>query len=528
MRSRWSKSLISWVLLVCGLPFPAAEVPWPKDRPKPPMEYLGPEAVQGVALDGVAKAGELSAAWAGKAKVGSAFQALGKAGDLNDIQKAWRAGDKVKALGQLTWMMIKHGCPPADAADFAGKTVAAGLLSGKDFVNKTQLEDTFRSYKAAGGRGEYGYGQGFLSRELRLGMRTQFPGIKDAELDRMEAAALRTYCENRLYRDRFEEFKGQVRQWLGKSGVRWSGDEASLEHFLALTDQAEKTIEARGAGAGLVNPARIKLAQALFKGQSALEAALAEYFSSYYGDVRDARGNKLDGGQGAAPAAGKGFFRLSKVIHESKFIQPVPGRDGAYEFSRPIYGPGHGPNSRIDFGNGVVLPAVFGSLRVHWEVPMQITPGQPATFRIQGEATYKQLNGTDDTFIEQFGFLLSGNGAYGLGGIALWRIGNGPKERRFTDADSFDLLLPVDIVKRARVSNAKVTLKFRTEQPSTLRFTQELFTFAATRNKDHTWTVPAYGIVYPDQASELSQTPKATSFVVTGPVGSFYEYLWVP
>ena len=260
--------MVRAALLCLASAFLMAATPWPKDKPVAPVEYTSPEALKAVATTGILKAGEWSAKRSGNPKVSRAFKLAGAAADFPEIRDAWRKGDRVKAAFLLSWTMIKYGCPPADAADFAGRAVAAGTLAAKDATNQRQLDEAFASYKAAsGGTGSdaWGWRQGFLSRSVRSELRKKHPDFSERDLDRMERVAMATYCENRLYRERFDGHKKQVRAWLKDGGVRWSGDEAALEKFLATMDEVERLIQARRAQDGLFDKERLRLAQAIFR-----------------------------------------------------------------------------------------------------------------------------------------------------------------------------------------------------------------------------------------------------------------------
>lgn len=301
--------MVRATLLCLASAFLAAATPWPKDKPAPPVEYTSPEALKAVATTGILKAGEWASKQSGNPKVSKAFKLAGAAADFPEIRDAWRKGDRVKAAFLLSWTMIKYGCPPADAADFAGRAVAAGTLAAKDATNQRQLDEAFASYKAAsGGTGSdaWGWRQGFLSRSVRAELRKKHPDFSERDLDRMERVAMATYCENRLHRERFDGYKTQVRAWLKDHGVRWSGDEAALEKFLATMDEVERLIQSRRALDGLFDKERAKLAQAVFRGgRPALDAALADYFTRYFDEPRDAQGEKR---ARKAPAAAGDWF----------------------------------------------------------------------------------------------------------------------------------------------------------------------------------------------------------------------------
>ncbi len=305
--------MVRAALLCLASAFLMAATPWPKDKPVAPVEYTSPEALKAVATTGILKAGEWSAKRSGNPKVSRAFKLAGAAADFPEIRDAWRKGDRVKAAFLLSWTMIKYGCPPADAADFAGRAVAAGTLAAKDATNQRQLDEAFASYKAAsGGTGSdaWGWRQGFLSRSVRSELRKKHPDFSERDLDRMERVAMATYCENRLYRERFDGHKKQVRAWLKDGGVRWSGDEAALEKFLATMDEVERLIQARRAQDGLFDKERLRLAQAIFRGgKPTLDAALADYFTRYFGEPRDARGERPAAPRAPAPAEAGEWFR---------------------------------------------------------------------------------------------------------------------------------------------------------------------------------------------------------------------------
>lgn len=302
-----------------------AAVPWPKEKPLPPVDYASRDALAGVALDGLPRATEVALKWKQHHKLGNAVNILSAAPDLPEIKRAWDRNEVGKAGGMLVWTLLKIGFPPADVVDLAGKTMAAGMLAGKDAAHRSQLDAIYRSYMAAGrggtggDRGVYGFRQGFLSGNLREEIRRTCPGVTEDQLRRMEESALRTYCENRAYQERFEDYKKGVRTWMGQNGIPWSGDEASFERMLAKLDEMEKSIAAKGASNGLFDAQRARLIKAILHGGVAgQDAALADYFSRYFGDSRNARGEKLGpaagAGTGSASAAGNrpaGTFRYT-------------------------------------------------------------------------------------------------------------------------------------------------------------------------------------------------------------------------
>ncbi len=305
-------------LCLCALLSPlltAAGVPWPKDKPLPPVSYAPKESLKQVAVDGAPKAIELAAGWKHYDKTSNAFKGVGALPDLPDIKRAWDRGEVGKAAGMLTWTLLKVGFPPADAVDFAGKAMAAGMLAGKDAAHRQQLDDLYRSYKAAGSggtggdRGVYGFRQGFLSGNLREEIRRTCPGVSEENLRRMEESALRTYCENRQYQEGFDTYKQQVRSWMTLNGIPWSGDEANFERLLVQIDGFERAIAAKGASDGLFDAQRARLIRAILHGgPGGLDAGLAEYFSQYYRDTRNAKGEKLGPGPaspGTAAAANR-------------------------------------------------------------------------------------------------------------------------------------------------------------------------------------------------------------------------------
>jgi len=287
-----------------------ASVPWPKDKPAQPVSFASRDALIQVGIDGAPKAVELAAQWKKYDKTSNVFKGVGALPDLPEIQRTWARGEVGKAGGMLVWTLLKVGFPPADAVDFAGKAMAAGMLAGKDAAHRNQLEDLYRSYKAAGSggtggdRGVYGFRQGFLSGNIREEIRKSCPGVTEENLRRMEETALRTYCENRQYQDGFAAYKQQVRTWISQNGIPWSGDEASFERLLTKIDEFERLIAAKGATAGLFEGERAKLIRASLRGgPGALDTALAEYFGRYFGDARNARGEKIGPGPSGAPQA---------------------------------------------------------------------------------------------------------------------------------------------------------------------------------------------------------------------------------
>ncbi|MBK8792035.1 MAG: hypothetical protein IPN59_02585 [Holophaga sp.] len=300
-------------------PLFSAGVPWPKDKPVPPVSYASRDALGQVAVDGAPKAVELAASWKRYDKTANAFKGVGALPDLPEIKRAWDRGEVGKAGGMLVWTFLKIGFPPADAVDFAGKTMAAGMLAGKDAAHRTQLDDIYRSYKAAGSggsggdRGVYGFRQGFLSGNIREEIRKSCPSVTEENLRRMEEAALRTYCENRQFQEGFEAYKKQVRTWLTQNNIPWSGDEATLERLLTQIDGFERLIAARGATASLFNAQRAALIRAILRGgPGALDTALADYFSHHFGDTRNPKGEKIGSGPtpvAAAPNPATGTFR---------------------------------------------------------------------------------------------------------------------------------------------------------------------------------------------------------------------------
>jgi len=290
-----------------------AGVPWPKEKPVPPVSYAPREALVQVGLEGVPKAAEIALKWKNHHKLGNALNILSAAPELPEIKRTWDRGEVGKAGGMLAWTLLKVGFAPADAADFAGKAIAAGMLAGKDAAHRSQLDAIYRSYKAAGNggtggdRGVYGFRQGFLSGNIREEIRRTCPGVTEAQLRGMEESALRTYCENRAFQDSFEDYKKGVRTWMAQNGIPWSGDEAAFERMLTKLDDMEKAIAAKGANGGLFDAQRVKLIRAILQGGiGGQDAALADYFSAYFGDARNARGEKIGPSVGApAVTAGR-------------------------------------------------------------------------------------------------------------------------------------------------------------------------------------------------------------------------------
>ncbi|MFZ1375536.1 MAG: hypothetical protein WAS25_02970 [Geothrix sp.] len=299
-RALWLSVVLSQVLAGTG-------VPWPKERPVQPVSYAAKEALVQVGQEGIPKAIEVAADWKKFDKSANALRGLSALPEFPEIKRTWDRGEIGKAAGMLSWTLLKVGFPPADAVDLAGKAMAAGILAGKDAAHRNQLNDLYRSYKAAGSggaggdRGVYGFRQGFLSGNIREDIRRTCPGVTEENLRRMEETALRTYCENRQYQEGFEAYKQQVKRWMSDNGIPWSGEEATFERLLIQIDGAEKQIAARGASGSLFDLQRAKLIRAILRGgPTGLDTALAEFFSQHFGDVRNAKGEKV-GTRSAAP-----------------------------------------------------------------------------------------------------------------------------------------------------------------------------------------------------------------------------------
>jgi len=300
--------LLSGLALGIGPGLAAADVPWPRNEPEPPVTFASPEALKAVQVDGLLKAGEVASGWMNNQKVRLAFKGLSVAPELNEARRAWNESEFGVTVERLVVAMVKLGCPLTDATQFAASTVAAGMLAGKDAVNREQMDEVFRSYKSARGGGDdvWGASQGFLGASTRELLRGRFPLLDERRLDELEDMSLRTYCENRLYREQWTAYKDQVRQWLRDQHVPWSGFESSLEKLIRGMSAMEARIEAKHAEDGLFDAERRKLIEALLRGgQNGADAALADYFSRYFRDARNARGDKpraLPAGTAAAPA----------------------------------------------------------------------------------------------------------------------------------------------------------------------------------------------------------------------------------
>jgi hypothetical protein len=301
-----SRLLPAGLLVVLAAGTAAAAVPWPKNEPEPPVTFASPQALKAVQVDGLLKAGELASGWMNNPRVRVAFKALSVAPELAEARQAWNESEFGVTVERLVVAMVKLGCPLVDATHFAASTVAAGMLAGKDAVNREQMDAIFRSYKNARGGADdvWGAEQGFLGGSTRQLLRSRYPQLDEKRLDELEDLSLRTYCENRLYREQWTAYKEQVRQWLREQHVAWSGFDASLEKLIQGMSALEARIEAKHAESGLFDPERKKLIEALLRGgPKGVDAALAGYFSRYFRDERNARGDKLGPGPAGAAAA---------------------------------------------------------------------------------------------------------------------------------------------------------------------------------------------------------------------------------
>lgn len=275
---------------------PVANVPWPANAPHPPAPFADPREIRETENDVLSKSAELTAKGMKLPGLAKAFSAASRLPDIQGVREAWNASEFEEAMLRLTKLIVKVGMPPVDAVTFAAQTMATGMLMAKDKVNQEQMDEIFRSWKAARGGGDdvWGGRQGFLAASTRRELRSKFPVLDDQRLDELETMSLRTYCENRLYREQWDEYKNQVRGWLKGQNIRWSGEDEVLDDLLIRINEASDRIRDAHAESGFFESERRKLIEALLRGgQTGLDRALADYFSRYFGDRRNAQGEKL-------------------------------------------------------------------------------------------------------------------------------------------------------------------------------------------------------------------------------------------
>lgn len=280
---------------------PVANVPWPANAPHPPAPFANPREVRETENDVLGKSAELTAKGMKLPGLARAFSAASRLPDIQGVREAWNASEFDEAMLRLTKLIVRVGIPPVDAVTFAAQTMSTGMLIAKDKVNQEQMDEVFRSWKAARGGGDdvWGGRQGFLAASTRRELRARYPVLDDQRLDELETLSLRTYCENRLYREQWDEYKNQVRGWLKGQNIRWSGEDEVLDDLLVRINEASDRIREARAESGFFESERRKLIEALLRGgQTGLDRALADYFSRYFGDRRNAQGEKL----GPAPA----------------------------------------------------------------------------------------------------------------------------------------------------------------------------------------------------------------------------------
>lgn len=507
-----------FVALLAGTPA-HGQTEWPTRVPERPVRMLSPEAVEDLAVDSLLKSGELTAqqlvAEGKSSRAAQYFKAASLGKDFKDAAEAYGGpGGGIRAAGLVAWALIKAGCPPADASDFAARTVAAGMLALKDHANQGQLEDLYRSYRASnatgGDRGVFGFRQGFLSQTVIQELRERSGGtLTQAQLEALADRTLDTYCENRRYREAQTTFRGAVVAWLKGNAIPWSGSSASLDRLIQELQAREQAFRARTQGAAFPSAGRVALAKALLKGGlGEADRVMAALYSGHFGGNYDAAGNKLASSEGVAPGAAQGgAFVLAKVFSELNTVRPVPGMEGSFEFT-----------SQVDRS----LQA-----KVTWSVPLRIVPGQPAIFKIQGQMTGSGQWG------EVFTFEAAGNIRFGLGGIALWMPGYGGLPARVADSDVFQLTLPADLprlFKATREIRGARTLQVRGREllPRRLIEAEHFKGFAAKQKKEKAYTTDHLHLVFCDEPSILTPAPKATYLLFDGPCSTSYEYHWVP
>jgi len=475
---------------------------------------VSPELLRDLGADSLLKSGELTAGQLAKegssSRAAHYFKAAALGKDLKDAAVAYgEKGGGIKAAGLVAWALIKVGCPVADATDFAAKTVAAGMLAQKDHVNAGQMDDLYRSYRASndrgGDRGVFGFRQGFLSQSVSQDLRERSGGkLTQRELDHLAERTLATYCENRRYREARSAFRGDVVAWLKGNAIPWSGADASLDRLIEELQEREQAFRERTRGAALPAAGRIALARALLKGGRAeADRVMAQLYSQHFGGSYDAAGTKA--GEAAPASAARGAFVLAKVQDGLTAVRPVPGQAGAYEYSAPL-------------GRDV-------QAKVTWSVPVRIVPGQPATFRVQGQMTGPGQGGGVYTFTA------AGSATYGLGGIALWQPQYYGLPARTSDADSFDLILPADLPNHfetdAQARRARTyTLKTRPVLPTRLIEASDFNGFAVSRKRNVPFATNHGSLVFCREQSLLTPATNVTYLVFNGPCETSYEYHW--